>query len=240
MAMAGISDIAIKTKYAENKYRLGDKELQNKDFSDGIGLEGDDFGARMPDPLIGRWGTRDPLREESRRLSPYVYAYDNPIRFIDLDGMEGNDANGNQMVNYVVVQDSKGNQTTIITGDADLDAEENYTDLSGGTVVPNWSSKAFWKVHQQANKNGVFRNGGNGVSANDMTKLKALNDATEWSDADKHQIGEDSYMHAMSDDDPGIHQTPEQAKVQSDKYVRSQFEKAKGLLKEGKTYLAYL
>ena len=73
-----------------------------------------------------------------------------------------------------------------------------------------------------------------------MIKLKALNDATVWSDSEDHQKGEYSYMHAKSDDDPGVHQTPDQAKEAADKYVRSQFEKAKGLLKEGKTYQAYL
>jgi len=89
--MAGISDKVLRSNYAENKYRFSDKELQNKEFSDGMGLEEYDFGARMEDPQVMMWHDIDPLADRTRRWSPYVYTYDNPIRFVDPDGMEAGD-----------------------------------------------------------------------------------------------------------------------------------------------------
>jgi RHS repeat-associated protein len=86
LTMAAISDKALKSQYAENKYRYNGKELQNQEFNDGSGLEEYDYGARMQDPQVGRWGVVDAFSEKGFEYSPYNFDLDNPILMVDRSG----------------------------------------------------------------------------------------------------------------------------------------------------------
>jgi RHS repeat-associated protein len=87
--MAGISDKALKTQYAENKYRFNKgSELQNKEFSDGSGLELYDAVHRLYDPQIGRFGQIDKFADMSEDMSSYIFASDNPISRNDPYGLK--------------------------------------------------------------------------------------------------------------------------------------------------------
>ncbi len=114
--MQGISDKAIKTQYAENKYRYNGKELQHQEFSDGTGLEEYDFKYRFYDPQLGVFHNQDRLADKFAYMSPYQFCSNNPIWLREIDGLEGvkyteTDANGNKKTivekNVVVLTERK-------------------------------------------------------------------------------------------------------------------------------------
>jgi len=77
MMITNLSVTALPAKY--NAYKYSAKELQEM-----TGFH--DFGNRMQDPVKGRFTTPDRFAEKYYHLSPYQYAANNPINFIDING----------------------------------------------------------------------------------------------------------------------------------------------------------
>ncbi len=65
-----------------NRFLFNGKEKQ---LTGGLNLL--DYGWRMHDPEIGRWNGVDPLCERRYFSNPYGYCLNNPIMYVDIDGL---------------------------------------------------------------------------------------------------------------------------------------------------------
>ncbi|MBL0200731.1 MAG: hypothetical protein IPP81_11480 [Chitinophagaceae bacterium] len=87
---------------AATGYRYGFNGKENdKDISEG----GQDYGMRIYDVRLGRFLSKDPLTKTYPFYSPYQFAGNSPIKFIDIDGKEPG-------LNELI-KDYKGNLTLI-------------------------------------------------------------------------------------------------------------------------------
>lgn len=127
-----------------NPYQYNGKELQDE-----LNLGWLDYQARQYDPAIARWMAPDPLSGLSRRWSPYAYCYDNPLLFVDPDGMFGDyyDQKGNKIGTdgrddgrvYVVADKNEANK---IKANDKAGQTTELNQINSGIELPSASSRA--------------------------------------------------------------------------------------------------
>ena len=76
---------------SQYRYGFGGKENDNEVKGEGNQI---DYGERVYNPRLGRFLSVDPLTKDYPYYTPYLYAGNIPIRFIDVDGLEPTDPIG--------------------------------------------------------------------------------------------------------------------------------------------------
>jgi len=96
-------------------YRFCGKEL---DSTSALNLYW--FGSRLYDPLTARWTTQDPMSEKYYASSPYAYCQNDPVRFIDPDGSDIWEIDGEGRIKKTIKTD-KYDKFIYIGNDAPFD-----------------------------------------------------------------------------------------------------------------------
>ncbi|MCA6440921.1 MAG: RHS repeat-associated core domain-containing protein [Sediminibacterium sp.] len=137
---------AISSKAAgnlSNKYQYnGGNELQNKEFSDGSGLELYDAVHRLYDPQLGRFFQIDKLAELGIDFTPYGFARNNPIRMNDPLGLKEDTLNGTSP--EVIVHTSKKKVASKQLNQMDYGQIAAWIDMrtkrgDGAETIGNWA-----------------------------------------------------------------------------------------------------
>lgn len=72
--------------YSSSTYNYGFNGMRKDDEIHGATGTSYDFGARIYDPRVGRWLSLDPLGSQFPSLSPFAFAANNPILYVDVNG----------------------------------------------------------------------------------------------------------------------------------------------------------
>jgi RHS repeat-associated protein len=111
-------------------------KFYSKEEQDELGLGWLDFGRRMYQPELGRFMVHDRYTEKFLTLSPYQYAANNPLSFVDVSGdsIVAVTRNGNDiMIENSPAKEGGENFTNTIALESDV-AQDNVSDYSAGIL----------------------------------------------------------------------------------------------------------
>ena len=97
------------------------------------GLRWYDYGARFYDPELGRFHTQDRFSEKYLNMTPYQYAANNPIRYIDVNGdsIRANQAEAQQMITNTLTKEDAEYVQFDENGNINLELLNSHSSESG-------------------------------------------------------------------------------------------------------------
>ncbi|MBR9914714.1 MAG: hypothetical protein GYB32_07795, partial [Algicola sp.] len=179
------------------------KTYNGKEIQDELGLDWYDYGARNYDASLGRFMNIDRFAEKYENMNPYQYTFNNPIRFIDVNGdyvfIGINNDDGDQI--YSVLYDggkayhyTKDNNGKITKGE-EYDGASNFVAQATKTLDKLKSSgktgKGLVNYFSGANNNITIRSGEEnyekgGVVNLNLNRMQKTNTTDGYTDSPFH------------------------------------------------------
>ncbi len=183
MTMSGLSFIDVDDE-DKNLYLFNGKELQTE-----FGYENYDYGARHFDAQLGRWHVIDPMAESYYSQSPYHFSGNNPIYFVDNNGMNYDGYIVDEYGKIERVDNTGGDKYDVLYTKKDYEKEkesgetneygnpepENSVTVNDTDILPNLSEvndkgNSISKSHSTGSIDDVFK----------VFKFAADNTSAEW------------------------------------------------------------
>src|SRR5690606_2973982 len=146
--------LARPTYVYETEYQY---KYNGKEFQDELGLNMYDYGARNYDPAIGRWMNIDLLAESFLHSSPYVYALNNPMYYIDPDGMS-NEGFYTRLVNEGTGEEiniDDGIDQTLTVSNSIFNSVKKYRNSKDPMSSAGYQDTLFDAISYSLSKNGT-------------------------------------------------------------------------------------
>jgi RHS repeat-associated protein len=126
-------------------------QYNGKEWQDELGLDWYDYGARNYDAALGRFFSIDPISDQFGFQTPFAYAANNPVYFIDKNG---NGPNPPNYIRIILYGGAKADSHNVTFKHAANNISKDYTDVD--TEPQKFSSaKDIIKVVNSQNDNSV-------------------------------------------------------------------------------------
>ena len=170
-----------------------------------------DFGARIYDPRLGRWLSRDPKEAKYPNLSPYVFCANNPIVYNDYNGkdfgVEVDHTSTHRTItivaNFYTINDKSTKEAeAAIAQWNSLDGSKVEIDGKVFTVHMQLKVNPHLKDDDQNNDQSLSYDNAQELSKNDIygnTYNSSTNGLSKLPNDKKHKLGEDYRLGSITD-----------------------------------------